>query len=258
MTAGSPAFPSRRRDACAEKEKFMPLDLSAKRVLVLGASGGIGASTARAFAKSGAHVSAAGRTGAKLDELAAAIGGEAVTLDILDNAAIEAFFARTAPFDHVVIAAAATKGGPVAQLALDEAKASMESKFWGAYRIARAAKVADGGSITFVSGFLSGRPSASSVLQGAINAALEALGRGLALERAPVRVNTVSPGLIDTPLWDGMPDADRTAMFARTAERLPARRVGQPEDIAQAILFVATNPFATGTTVTVDGGGTIA
>ena len=161
-------------------------------------------------------------------------------------------------FDHVVIAASATKGGSVAQLPLAAAKASMESKFWGAYRVARAAKVVDGGSITLVSGFLSHRPSATSVLQGAINAALEALGRGLALERAPVRVNTVSPGLIDTPLWRGMPDTDRKAMFARTAERLPARRVGQPEDIAQAILFVSTNPFATGSTITVDGGGTIA
>jgi NAD(P)-dependent dehydrogenase (short-subunit alcohol dehydrogenase family) len=96
------------------------------------------------------------------------------------------------------------------------------------------------------------------VLQGSINAALEALARGLALERAPIRVNTVSPGLIDTPLWAGMPVADREGMFARTAERLPARRVGRPEDIAQAILFLATNPFATGTTLTVDGGGTIA
>jgi NAD(P)-dependent dehydrogenase (short-subunit alcohol dehydrogenase family) len=96
------------------------------------------------------------------------------------------------------------------------------------------------------------------VLQGAINAALEALARGLALERAPVRVNTVSPGLVDTPLYAAMSDADRQAMFDKAAARLPARRVGQPEDIASAILFVATNPFATGSTVTVDGGGTIA
>jgi len=65
----------------------------------------------------------------------------------------------------------------------------MESKFWGAYRVARIAKIKDGGSLTFVSGFLSVRPSASSVLQGAINATLEALARGLALEVAPVRVN---------------------------------------------------------------------
>jgi NAD(P)-dependent dehydrogenase (short-subunit alcohol dehydrogenase family) len=203
----------------------MALDLTEKRILVVGAGGGI--------------------------------GGESVALDILDNGAIEAFFATAEPFDHVVIAAT-TKSGPVARLPLDDANPSMESKFWGAYRIARTAKVAHGGSITLVSGFRSHRPSASSVLRGAINAALEALGRGLALERAPVRINTVSPGLIDTPLWGGMRDADHEAMFVRTAEHLPARRIGQPEDIAQAILFLATNPFATGTTVTVDGGGTIA
>lgn len=235
----------------------MTLELNNKRVLVVGASGGIGKAVAISFAKSGARVIAAGRPSPKLDAIASEIGGEVGTLDILDSPAIEAFFAASEPFDHVVIAAAATKGGPVSQLPLADAKASMESKFWGAYQVARAAKVVDGGSITFVSGFLSNRPSPSAVLQGAINAALEALGRGLALERAPVRVNTVSPGLINTPLWGGMSDDDREAMFARTAARLPARRVGQPGDIAQAIVFLATNPFVAGTTVTVDGGGTI-
>lgn len=236
----------------------MAQDLSGQRALVVGATGGIGAATAKAFADAGATIVAAGRPGAKLDRFATAIGAEPAGFDILDNEAIEAFFAAATPFDHVVIAAASTKSGPVGRLALDDARASMESKFWGAYRVARAARVVDGGSITFVSGFLAQRPSAGAVLQGAINAALEALGRGLALERAPVRVNTVSPGLIDTPIWGGMAESDREAMFTRTAEKLPVRRVGRPEDIAQAILFVATNPFTTGSTVTVDGGGTIA
>lgn len=236
----------------------MSFDLVGKRVLVVGAGGGIGAATAAAFGRAGAQLFVAGRPGPRLDAVSTETGGEAVALDLLDNAAIEAFFAAAEPFDHVVIAAAATRSGSIAGLALDDAKASMDSKFWGAYRIARAAKVVAGGSITFVSGFLAHRPNAGAVLQGAINAALEALGRGLALERAPVRVNTVSPGLVDTPLWSGMREADRKAMFVRTAGSLPARRVGQPDDIAQAVLFVATNPFVTGTTVTVDGGGTIA
>ncbi|MGN6121782.1 MAG: SDR family oxidoreductase [Sphingomonas oligoaromativorans] len=232
----------------------MKTHLSGQRVLIVGAGGGIGRATAEAFRAAGAYVVATGRDPTKLE----GVGSEIATLDFLDNDAVEAFFAGTAPFDHVVVTAAATKSGPVGRLALDAAKASMESKFWGAYRIARAAKINEGGSLTFVSGFLSHRPSPTSVLQGAINAALDALARGLALEKAPVRVNTVSPGLIDTPLWSGMAAVDREGMFERTAAKLPARRVGQPEDIADAILFVATNRFATGSTVTVDGGGTIA
>lgn len=236
----------------------MPIDIEGRTVLVVGAAGGIGRVTAQTFARAGAHVVAAGRPGPKLDAAARSADAEAADLDFTDDRAVEAFFASRAPFDHVVVAAASTKTGPVGALTVAEARASMESKFFGAYRIARSAKIHHGGSLTFVSGFLSTRPSATSVLQGAINAALEALARGLALERAPVRVNTVSPGLIDTPLHSGMAAGDREAMFTRVAGRLPAGRIGKPEDIAQAILFVATNPFATGSTVTVDGGGTIA
>lgn len=220
----------------------MSVSLAGARVLVVGASGGIGGAAADAFAAAGAEVGRPGR-----DEL-----------DIAADASVVAYFDCTAPFDHVVVAAARTKTGPVGTLALADAQAAMNSKFFGAYRVAKAARIVDGGSITFVSGFLSTRPSATSVLQGAINAALDALARGLALERAPVRVNTVSPGLVATPLYARMDDADRQAMFERATDRLPARRVGQPEDIAQAILFVATNPYVTGSTVTVDGGGTIA
>lgn len=179
-------------------------------------------------------------------------------LDTTDAPAVDAFFAEAGPFDHVVMSAAHTPGGPVRKLPLADAQAAMDSKFWGAYRVARAARIAPGGSLTFVSGFLSVRPSASAVLQGAINAALEALARGLALELAPVRVNTVSPGLVATPLWSKLGDAAREAMYASAAARLPARRVGQPEDVANAIVYLAATRYATGSTVLVDGGGAIA
>jgi NAD(P)-dependent dehydrogenase (short-subunit alcohol dehydrogenase family) len=234
--------------------------LKGARVLVLGGSSGIGLATAAAAAADGAFVTIASRSKAKLDAALTKLAGNtrAVVLDTGDEAAVDRFFTDQAPWDHVVVSAAQTRTGPVRTLALADAKAAMESKFWGAYRIARAAKIKDGGSLTFVSGFLSVRPSASSVLQGAINAALEALARGLALELAPVRVNAVSPGLIATPLWAGMADDKREAMFAGAAQRLPARRVGQPEDIANAVLFLATTSFATGSTVRVDGGGAIA
>jgi len=232
------------------------------RVLVIGGSSGIGLATAEKALDAGAQVTIASRSQSKVDEAVAALSGkgkvQGTVLDTTNAAAVEAFFTGEAEWDHVVISAAQTKSGPVRGLDLAAAKAAMDSKFWGAYHVARAAKIKEGGSLTLVSGFLSVRPSAGAVLQGAINAALEALTRGLALELAPIRVNAVSPGLIATPLWSGLPGEKREAMFAGAAQRLPARRVGQPEDIANAVLYLATTPFATGSTVLVDGGGAIA
>lgn len=199
----------------------MQVSFNDQRVLVVGGSSGIGAAAARAFAALGADVTIASRDANKLAAAAHAIGGprpvRQAVLDTTDAPAVDAFFAGTEPFDHVVVSAAQTPGGPVRKLPLADAQAAMDSKFWGAYRVARAARVAPGGSLTFVSGFLSVRPSANSVLQGAINAALEALARGLALELAPVRVNAVSPGLVATPLWSKLDDASREAMYAAAA-----------------------------------------
>lgn len=232
--------------------------LANQRLLVVGGSSGIGLATARAALEAGAAVTIASRSRAKLEAARAEIGDvEIAVLDTADEAALDDYFAGTR-WDHVVISAAQTASGPVRALPLADARAAMDSKFWGAYRVARLARIREGGSLTFISGFLSERPSASSVLQGAINAALEALARGLALELAPVRVNAVSPGLIATPVWNRMDADKREAMFARVAAQLPARRIGQPQDIANAIIFLATTPFATGSTVRVDGGAAIA
>ncbi|PWC89352.1 short-chain dehydrogenase [Azospirillum sp. TSH100] len=238
----------------------MTQTLKTMRVLVIGGSSGIGLATAIAAAKADAAVTIASRSHDKLKAAVARIGGDAraVALDTRDLEAVERFFAGEPVWDHVVISAAQTPGGPVRSLAVADARTAMDSKFWGAYHVARTAKIRETGSLTFISGFLSVRPSATSVLQGAINAALEALARGLALELAPIRVNAVSPGLIATPLWSGLPEEKREAMFAGAAQRLPARRIGQAEDIANAVLFLATTPFATGSTVRVDGGGAIA
>lgn len=232
--------------------------LTNQRVLVVGGSSGIGYAVAEQALAAGAKVTIASRSEQKLAEAAAGLGDvETAVLDTGDESAVESFFAGSDAWDHVVISAAQTPSGPVRKLSLEDAKRAMESKFWGAYRIARAARFAERGSLTLISGFLSERPSGSSVLQGAINAALESLGRGLALELSPVRVNAVSPGLIDTPLWAKMEEANRNAMFARVAASLPAKTIGQPSDIANAVLFLMTTPFATGSTVRVDGGGVI-
>jgi NAD(P)-dependent dehydrogenase (short-subunit alcohol dehydrogenase family) len=238
--------------------------LDNQAVLVVGGSSGIGAATARLFAQEGAQVTIAARNLEKLNKIADAIrqasGRDVATavLDITDDTGVERYLAGAGPFDHVVISAAQTPTGPARQLPLDDARAAMDSKFWGAYKVARAVRIQEGGSLTFVSGYLAVRPNKNSVLQGAINAAVEALGRGLALELSPVRVNTVSPGTIETPLWDSMDAGARQAMFDAAAARLPARRIGQPEDVAEAVLYLASNRYATGSTVLVDGGGAIA
>lgn len=229
------------------------------RVLVVGGSSGIGEAVAQAFHDQGADVTIASRNVAKLEAVAQRIGAGVrhAALDFTDDANVEAFFANAPEYDHVVVTAGETPTGPARALKLDDAYAAMNSKFWGAYRVARAARIREGGSLTLVSGFLSVRPSKTSVLQGAINAALEALARGLALELAPARVNTVSPGLIATPLWSKLEADAREKMYEGAAARLPARRVGQPEDVARAVLYLASTRYATGSTVLVDGGGAI-
>ncbi len=232
--------------------------LNNQRILVIGGSSGIGLAIAAATA--GASVTIASRNQEKLTAVTTKLSGAVhiAVLDTGDNGLLERFFGNQMTWDHVVVPAAQTKVGSVRSLSLTDAKAAMESKFWGAYRVARMARINDGGSLTLISGFLSERPSATAVLQGAINAALEALARGLALELAPLRVNAVSPGMIETPIWDDVPSEKRRGMFEATAAQLPVRTIGQPEDIANAVLFLMTTTYATGSTVRVDGGGVIA
>ncbi len=230
--------------------------IDGRRVLVIGGSSGIGLATARKAADDGARVTIASRSREKLGAALATLpaGVDGAPLDVTDAAAVAAFFDAAPAWQHVVLAGSATRSGPVRGWPLDDARAAMDNKFWGAYHVGRSARIEKGGSLTFVSGVYSVRPNAHAVLQGAINAALESLARGLALELAPVRVNTVSPSTTETPLWDRLGDAVREQKFADMARRLPVGRIAQPEDIAAAIWYVATNAFATGSTVLIDGG----
>ena len=98
------------------------------------------------------------------------------------------------------------------------------------------------------------RPPAGVATVAAINGAIEALARALAVELAPIRVNAVSPGLIDTPIYSGMPAAQKEAVFKGFAAAAPVKRVGRPEEVAQTVLYLMTNTFTTGSTLYVDGG----
>lgn len=231
-------------------------ELLKSRVLVMGGSSGIGLATAQAAARAGAEVTLVARDPAKLTVAAATLaqGGAMATLDLRDPAAVDTFFISRPPWNHVVVSASQTPTGPVRGLDLAGAYEAMQSKFWGAYHVGRACRIVPGGSLTLLSGVFSVRPNKNAVLQGAINAALEGLARGLALELAPVRVNVVSPSVTDTPLWSKLASEDRQDKFKDFATRIPTGRIAWPEDIAHAILFLATNPFATGSTLLIDGG----
>jgi NAD(P)-dependent dehydrogenase (short-subunit alcohol dehydrogenase family) len=234
------------------------MSLQGKTVVVVGGSSGIGYATAEMAKAKGADVVIASRAGARLDAAAKALGVQAIAADVTSDEAIESLFRKTGPVDHVVLTAAQLKAGPFKTQPIAEAKATMEGKFWGAWRVARAAEIRSGGSLTIVTGFLSIRPRPNSAIVGAANGALEALARSLALDLAPVRVNAVSPGIIDTPIRAAMPAEARKAMLDKIAASLPVGRVGLAEDVAKQILAFMDNGFATGAIVYLDGGGTIA
>jgi len=232
--------------------------LKGKSVVVVGGSSGIGLATAQLAKAEGAAVTIASRSAERLRAAAGASGLRAIEADVTNDASVEQLFRECGRVDHVVVTAAQIRSGPFKTLSMDDARATMESKFWGAWRVARCADIAPGGSLTIVSGFLSIRPRPAAAIVGAANGALESLARSLALELAPVRVNAVSPGVVDTPIRAAMPEDARRKMLEQTAAALPVGRVGSAEDIARQILAFMTIGFATGSIVYLDGGGTIA
>jgi NAD(P)-dependent dehydrogenase (short-subunit alcohol dehydrogenase family) len=233
------------------------MSLAGKKVVVVGGSSGIGLATAELAKREGAVVTIASRNAARLDQIAAKLNAIAIATDVTNDESVENLFRRAGPVDHVVITAAQLRTGPFKTVPMDDVRATMESKFWGAWRVARAAEFRPGGSLTLVTGYLSVRPRPNSAIVGAVNGALESLTKGLALELAPVRVNAVSPGIIDTPIRAAMPEEARRDMLAKTAAALPVGRVGVGEDVAQQILAFMNIGFATGSIVYLDGGALV-
>jgi NAD(P)-dependent dehydrogenase (short-subunit alcohol dehydrogenase family)/mannose-6-phosphate isomerase-like protein (cupin superfamily) len=199
--------------------------LAGKKVVVVGGSSGIGLSTAELATREGADVIIASRNADRLNAAASTLGAKAMPTDVTSDESVENLFRSCGPVDHVVVTAAQLRTGPFKTVSMEDVRATMEAKFWGAWRVARSAEIRPGGSLTLVSGYLSIRPRPNSAIISVANGALESLTRALALELAPVRCNAVSPGIIDTPIRAAMPEAARRDMLAKTAASLPVGRV---------------------------------
>jgi NAD(P)-dependent dehydrogenase (short-subunit alcohol dehydrogenase family) len=231
-----------------------------ERAVVMGGTSGIGESTARLLHRAGVEVTIGGRNPERLAAALKRLPG--VRGEVVDGASAEGarhFFGSIGAFDHLVLALSGGKGaGPIASLSLDELRGGFEGKLFAHLTSLQAALPYVRGSVTLV-----GAVSARAAFRGtaglaAINGAVEAMVRPLAAELAPVRVNAVSPGVIDTPWWDSLPKDVRQSYFAQAASTLPVGRVGHADDVAQAIVMLARNGFVTGSVLEVAGGAHLA
>jgi NAD(P)-dependent dehydrogenase (short-subunit alcohol dehydrogenase family) len=227
--------------------------LRGSQVVVVGGSSGMGFATAQAALAHGAKVAIAGRSSERLHRAAKDLGDvRAVVADITSESDVQRLFDEFPSVDHVFVSAGQFSGGGVLDAELETLRFDVEQRLWGLIYVVRAAVPRMGaGSITCLSGQFGSRPAADAVVTSAMHAAVETLAKGLALELAPLRVNAVAPGLIDTPLLGDF--RDQGADWA--SEALPVGRIGKPQDVAQTVMMLMTNDFITGEVVHVDGGG---
>ncbi|MBM9485516.1 SDR family oxidoreductase [Pseudomonas sp. ICBG1301] len=232
----------------------MNASLNGKTVIVIGGSSGIGAAVAKAAAARGAQVVLAGR------RLASGVdnGLRSEPVDVTDAASLQRLFATVGRFDHLVYTSGpSVRAKTLVETDLLEAQDNFNVKLWGALRAIQQALpyLHEHGSISLTSGQLGRKLAPGQFIKTGINAATEALGKQLAKELAPRRVNVVSPGVIDTPAYAGLAEEQRVAMFAKAGEGLPVGRVGQAEEVAAGYVLAMENGFMTGAVIDIDGGG---
>ncbi|MDQ1181889.1 SDR family oxidoreductase [Rhodococcus sp. SORGH_AS_0301] len=228
------------------------------RILLVGGSSGIARRIAEDALAAGAEVFLGSRRPEALADTVAELGSgaSAMHLDLDDESSIAAAVTTLGPLDHVVSLAANHANGPVTALDRAAVEGAFAAKVVGPILLAKhfAPTLRDGGSFVFFSGVAAWKPAPGLAVMATTNGAVAFLAEALAVELAPLRVNAVSPGIVDSGAWDGMGDG-KQAMFDATAAKNPARRVGRPDDVSAAVLLALTNGFVTGTTLHVDGGG---
>jgi NAD(P)-dependent dehydrogenase (short-subunit alcohol dehydrogenase family) len=237
------------------------MNLSGKRVVVIGGSSGIGRAVAKAALEAGAKVHIGSSNEEKLDAALAMLGKGAMAhrIDVRDEASVGAFFADGAGIDHLVYTAGdweRRKTQVGVKFDLTESRASVDTRFWGILLAIKYAipLMAQDGSITLTSGLYAHRPAKGTSLITAFNGAVEHLARGLAVDLAPVRVNTVTAGFIDTEAWANMSNDMKQGLTIKQV--IP--RPGLPAEVAEAYLSFMRASYTTGQVSIVDGGGLFA
>jgi NAD(P)-dependent dehydrogenase (short-subunit alcohol dehydrogenase family) len=225
-----------------------------KTVLIIGGGTGIGLVVAKLAANAGANVMLASRSADKLGKAAESIGHgtRLEQVDVTDETSVSDMFGRIGQIDHLVVTSRQTQPPQnILESDYSSVRAAFDVKFWGQYLATKhaAPHLSHDGSITLTSGTASQRAYLGYSSVAAMNAATEALAKNLAVELAPIRVNAVSPGFVDTePSTPG-----RLEFSQRLAGRIPARRLATPQEIAEAYLFLMTNTYASGIVLVVDG-----
>jgi NAD(P)-dependent dehydrogenase (short-subunit alcohol dehydrogenase family) len=227
-----------------------------KIVVVVGRGTGIARAVALLAQSEGARVIVAGRDQEKLTSAYTGSDIAAEVVDITDDESIAALADRVGTVDHVVSTASARARGKLADLQRHHLQQSFDTKVIGPTMLAKyfAPQINPGGSLVLFSGVHAFKHNVGYLGVGITNGAVDFLTRWLAVELAPIRVNAISPGVIDTGAWDSMGEDGKRDYFKRIADSNPARRIGTPEDVASGVLFAMTNTFMTGMTLKIDGG----
>jgi NAD(P)-dependent dehydrogenase (short-subunit alcohol dehydrogenase family) len=233
------------------------VSLAGRRVVVVGGTSGMGRATARAAADAGATVIAAGRR--PVTERAPLPGVEEAVVDVTDERSVQELFDGVGALDHLLVSASPGTPGPFLEQDVAAARSYLDGKVMGSWASARyaAPRMPPGGSITFVTGGAVVRPPRHAAMVVAAFAAVEALTRALALELGPLRVNAIRPGYTDSDMWGFLSAEERDRLRERVAAALPTGRMGAPEDVAGAALFLMANAQTTGAVLEVSGGETL-
>ena len=233
-------------------------ELSNQTVLVIGGSSGIGLETARRARAEGADVILTGRDPGRLraaaDELRAL---STAAFDVMDPAALERFFQDLPrPVNHVMVTAGGQYYAPLPEMDFARARRTLDEHLLLPLQVGRNAVgvVRPGGTLLFMTGTGGRRPGLGNAIAAVQAAALPALTSNLALELAPVRVNLIAAGFVDTPLSASLLGTDLDKRRAQLRATLPIRRVVGPADVAALAVHIMTNTALTGATYDVDGG----